>query len=78
MSTDFTDLGPVHNVADMSLETSLTTSHSSKDSLDTSSHDHMIFWVDFAAEQRANRNSVHWQLLLEVSNNLESLRIDDL
>ena len=70
MPTYFTDFVSVHDVAHVGLETSLATSHSCKNGLDTSTHDHVIFRVGFVAKQGTDRNSVHGKLLLEVSENL--------
>ncbi len=70
MTTDLTNLASVHDVTHMSFETCLTTCHSCKNSLDTSTHDHVELWVAWVTKQWTDWNCVHWELLLEVSDDL--------
>lgn len=77
MTTYFSYLCTMHDIAYMCLESCLSTSHSCQDSLNTTSHNHMIFWMSLITKQWTNRNRVHWKLLFKVSDNFKSLWIDN-
>lgn len=68
----------MHYVANMSFETCLASCHCSQNSFHTASHYHMKFWIWGATKERTDCNCVHWQLLFEVSVNLQGFWIQDL
>jgi hypothetical protein len=71
------NLCPMHYIANVSLKSGLTTSHSCQNSLHTSTHYHVILWVGNTTEKWTNWNRIHWQLLLKVSDNLKCFWIND-
>ncbi len=78
VATNFSHFVSMNNIADMSLESSVTSGHCSHDSRDTSTHDCVELGLDLITKQGRNWNCIHRQLLLEVPQNLKCLGINDL
>ena len=76
MPTDLTHFSPVHYVTHMSFETRLATRHGRKDGLYTAAHDHVVFGVGGGAEEGADGNGVHGELLLEVAQDFEGFWVE--
>lgn len=78
MPADLAHLVTVQHVADVRLEACVTCGHRSHDGRHTAAHHCVELGLGLVAEERRDGHCVHGQLLLEVPEDLESLRVEDL